>query len=283
MVDLSVSLKKKYNVLFLGERRIANAALRIILSGEYSDFFAIKAIVTNEDTHNFVLKEFPEAELEFISNSARNSSKIIKAIESKAINLIISVQHNWIIPVEVLEKVGYLAFNLHNARLPDYKGYNSISHAILNDDAVYESTIHWMEEEVDTGDKAFVGYTQIASSDTAKSLYHRTIDTCLMVFTELLQALASNQEIPRLSYQGKNGVFYAKDSIQEILNVTNITDSSKLNKIVRAVYFPPLNAAYIESDGMRIRLLPDSGYCEITESLVPENQAVYYEGCDEKK
>ena len=282
MVDLSANLKEKYNVLFLGERSIANAALRTIFSNEYSDFFAIKAIVTNEDTYNFILKEFPEAELEYISNSTRNSSKIIKVIESESIDLIISVQHNWIMPVEVLEKVGYMAFNLHNAKLPDYKGYNSISHAILNDDAVYESTIHWMDEEVDAGDKAFVGYTQIVSSDTAKSLYHRTIDTCVSVFKELLRALAQNQEIPRLNYKDLKGAFYARDSIQELLNVTDIRDSSKLDKIVRAVYFPPLNAAYLEYNGMRIRLLPESGYRELVESLIPENQAFHYGSDDEQ-
>ena len=51
------------------------------------------------------------------------------------INTLISVQHKWIMSKKILSKFGCNAFNFHNAKLPEYKGYNSLSHSILNGDS----------------------------------------------------------------------------------------------------------------------------------------------------
>tara|TARA_Y100000589_G_C26686737_1_gene440086 strand:+ start:98 stop:328 length:231 start_codon:yes stop_codon:yes gene_type:complete len=63
--------------------------------------------------------------------------------------------------------------NLHNAKLRDYKGYNSISHAIIESKKDFTSTIHWMAQEVDSGDKIVEGVVPIHSNDTALSLYKK--------------------------------------------------------------------------------------------------------------
>ena len=58
-----------------------------------------------------------------------------------SVDLILSIQYNWVVATETIDLVKGRAFNLHNARLPDYKGYNSISHAIANGDNVPESGV----------------------------------------------------------------------------------------------------------------------------------------------
>ena len=42
--------------------------------------------------------------------------------------------------------------NLHNAKLPDYRGHNSISHEILNGETKHTTTIHKIAKEVDRGE-----------------------------------------------------------------------------------------------------------------------------------
>ena len=69
--------------------------------------------------------------IKFISNEKKNENEIIDSIKEHKINLIISVQHCWIFSDKILKSVNGNAYNLHNAKLPDYKGYNTINHAIL--------------------------------------------------------------------------------------------------------------------------------------------------------
>src|SRR5210317_1118435 len=98
---------KKFNVLFLGERKLAEICLKI-LEVNYKDKFNIKAVSTNKFFFRGYLKEFKQSnDVEFICNSTRNENKLIDVISKHEINLIISVQHFWIISNIVLQKVGY--------------------------------------------------------------------------------------------------------------------------------------------------------------------------------
>jgi methionyl-tRNA formyltransferase len=195
--------------------------------------------------------------VKFILNEERNTDLILQLIKETDANLLLSVQHNWILKREILQSVAGNAFNLHNAKLPDYKGFNSISHAIDNGDKIYISTLHWMDEKVDCGDILIEEYTPILDNDTAESLHKKTIEASVSALDQFFKYLTQERMLPRKKISnGEFGVFYDKNSLKKMLEI-NITDTAeKINRRIRAVYYPPYNNAYTIINGLKVDLIP---------------------------
>lgn len=242
-------------LMFLGERRIAWSVLELLNEPRYRDSIDLRALVTDASTgirHATAWGNPPV----IIANDARRTDELLDAISAERIDLLISVQHNWILPSSVLGAVGGQAFNLHNARLPDYKGYNSITHALINGDVSYTSTLHWMSEEVDCGDIAFTGVTSIRPNETAHSLYLRTISAAVGTCDRLFDCIARGLPIPRRALPAKQGRFYPRDSVRHLCDLTGISDPAEVARIARAVFFPPNNVAWFRCGDQVYQVIP---------------------------
>jgi methionyl-tRNA formyltransferase len=238
-------------ILFMGERRIAMNCLRLLANTPKSASLELAGIVTNDLFFNGFVKEFGEyKELPFIKNDSRNSTLILEMIKALNIDAIISIQHNWIMPLFILDSVNGNSFNLHNAKLPDYKGYNSIFHAIANGDKTFTSTIHWMAELVDSGDIIEEGVVEINQNDTALSLYIKSVDAATIAFEKFLEYLRIGS-IPRRPMLGA-GVFYNRHDQDIMRNISDIYSFANLDKIIRASYFPPYETVYTIINGQQI-------------------------------
>jgi len=124
------------------------------------------------------------------------------------LDTMVSVQYQWILSSRLLHAVNHAAYNLHNAKLPDYRGHNCIHWALRNGDTVYHSTIHKMVGAVDRGDIVCEAETPVLPDDTAESLYWRTVDACETMFVAFM-AMLQRGEI-RGRPQGEGGRFYSK-------------------------------------------------------------------------
>ena len=268
-------MRPRIRLMFLGNRRIAWESLKLLLSDSYGMSFDVRAIVTDGSIWKAWRTLCPQSEACFISSERRQSAQIREAIEVRNIDVLLSVQYNWAIPGDVLNLVARRAFNLHNARLPDYKGYNSISHAIANRDTSYESTIHWMVEEVDSGDLAYVERTPIHADDTALSLYVRTVDAAVCALKFLLDDLASGVAPPRTTQPKGRGEFYPMNSVDSLADVTSKVDSEAVARIARAAFFPPYNAAYFLHEGQKYFVLPETAAVNSMVLGHPVNQPVF--------
>lgn len=245
-------------LMFLGNRRIAWDVLKLLSSNAYRSNFDVCALVTDAKIWQTYQALQPQGDACFISSDQRQSEKIYETIKTQSIDVLLSIQYNWIIPGNILDLVGRRAFNLHNARLPDYKGYHSITHAIANHDTSYETTIHWMVDAVDSGDIAYVTQTPIEADDTAQSLYLRTSEAAMVVVHRLLQDLASGAEVPRRTMPQGRGTFYTRSSVDSMADVSDLVNAEQLAHIARATFFPPNNMAHFFYGGKKYLLVPES-------------------------
>jgi methionyl-tRNA formyltransferase len=259
-------------IIFLGQRQIAWKALEVLARPENCEALTLAVLVTDADTFTRVDQELSGLSPRFVPNDKRRTEQIISAIHEEGADLLISVQHNWILSKEVLKAVDGWAFNLHNARLPHYKGYNSISHAILNGDESYYSTIHWMEEEVDSGAIAFEVLTPIRRDDTALSLHRKTIDRAVGAFEQLIGALRDGAVIPRHPTTEVTSQFYGRKSLKDIMDVTAERDPEQLDRLARALFYPPHNMAYQMAGERKTYLVPRSGLQDLCVTGFPLDQ-----------
>ena len=116
------------------------------------------------------------------------------------------------------ESVNSFAFNLHNAKLPDYKGHNTCNHAILNNDRTYTSTFHYLAPEVDMGDIIFEEEIEVEENETAYSLYHKAIESGEKCFANLIRSLLEHKGLSRRPIVG-SGIFYPRNSIDKLREI----------------------------------------------------------------
>jgi methionyl-tRNA formyltransferase len=258
-----------FNVVFLGNRRISQGALSVLGEDEFVRDFRVRAVVSDEDCFRAAGAKINLTGIPFISNARRNEDQIADIIVREKIDLLLSVQHIWILPASILQLVGGNAFNLHNSALPEYKGYNTISHAIIDGVKEFRTTIHWMAAEVDTGDIAFQGSVPILDTDTAMSVYLKSVEVAVEQFKALLRSLKKGGT-PRIPLKG-TGRVYGRRELDALKNLSRIEDPALIDRIVRASFFPPAEPAYQIVNGKKLHLLPPGGYEYLARHVGPAN------------
>ncbi len=216
----------------------------------------VKGVVTSEEFFEDVVKPHSSNQPIFISNAQRNTALIKEAVNTKDVDFILSIQHIWKLPKEILELVNWRALNLHNSPLPRYKGYNSICHAIVNKDDSYATTIHWMAEQVDSGDLAYEFKLPVRQDETAISLYQRTVQATSRKLAQVFDDVLNNR-VPRRPMMGE-GTFYKRNSVQILRDVTNVPDADEKDRRIRASFFPPYEPAYVRCGSRKHYLLPEN-------------------------
>ncbi len=263
-------------VLFLGQRPLGEACFDIALNVEGIE---IVAVASNKSAEvwwesNAIYKRATERGIPFMDNEFRNNDAIMAAIRSLGVDMIISVQHCWILTNEILSAVNGQAFNLHMAKLPQYKGHYPFVHAILNDEREYSVTLHWMTPKVDYGDIAYEATFPIEPKDTAFDLYHKACDASIAIFRHLVGDVARARTPPAREMSGFHR-FYSRNSLRDIEQVIDLTDKDEIDRKSRALFFPPFTPAYAMIGGKRIYLLPqrleDATECNLCRYGEPKN------------
>lgn len=244
-------------ILYLGQKPIGEKCFFHLLTAINSDF-KISAVVTNSEKigwwdsnriWQYCQDIFPDS---CFSNRERNNDFILQKIKSEDINTIISVQHPWILSQEIIDAVKGRCYNMHMAKLPDYKGHNSFSHAILNGDKKYTTTIHYLVKNADEGDIIFEDTFPIEDY-IAEELYHVTEKKSLLLFQKFIDYLKDGKRLPRKHQTGK-GVFYKRNSLESLKEVKRMADIYKRSY---ALYFKGYEPAYIKSNDKKIYLIPE--------------------------
>lgn len=123
-------------------------------------------------------------------------------------------------------------FNFHPAPLPEYKGRNLCYHAIMNGEKEFGATIHYMDENFDTGDIIHVQRFPIWNFWTALDLSAMTINVSKYLFAEFLPRVLAGEEFERHPNEG--GTYYPKFDISDEVAL----EDEEQRKIL-AIYYPP--------------------------------------------
>ena len=87
----------KQNLLILGQGRLTSEIILLMIQKKYFKFFNLKSLVTNKLFFTDFIKCTTKGNTEFISNKNRNENLIIKSIKTHNIDMILSIQHPWVL------------------------------------------------------------------------------------------------------------------------------------------------------------------------------------------
>ena len=143
----------------------------------------------------------------------------------------ISFMYRYKVPAEQVNSKPW--FNFHPAPLPEYRGRDLCYHAIMNGEKEFGATIHYMDENFDTGDIIEVKKFDIKHWWTAEELSNQAKLVSQELFVKYLPLILENTEFPRIPNVG--GTYYKKGSIVDTVPIS-VTDPV-LARWIRAVTY----------------------------------------------
>jgi len=242
--------------VFLGSGLIAGKCLQEALHSETND--GIPSGIVGDADNLKLFERNKRISKVLLSSVKKNEDQVTGLVSDISPDFIISVQYPWILSSSVLEMVPGRAFNIHNAKLPEYRGHNALTYEILNDDKTHISSLHLMDKVVDIGRLIKTEEIEIASNETAFSLWERSISSCVTLFRWLVlenNYLLADQYAKPIQGVGR---YYGKHQIKVDKHVPSCSDIQALCRYARAFYFPPHEPAYLLSGNTKIYLTPKS-------------------------
>jgi len=171
------------------------------------------------------------------------------------VDVTISVQHDQILKKPHLEKPSDVAVNLHMAPLPEYRGCNQFTFAILDDANWFGTTIHVMEENIDAGDILFERRFRIPDNCWVEELYDQTVQESSDLFGEVLSDLLKGNytRTPQEDLVDERGTTYHyRDEIEKVKKIDLSWDAERIQRHVRATAMPGFEQPYTVIAGQKV-------------------------------
>ena len=252
-------------IVYGGDRDISVWVLEFILSQGVKPLALLLPHPAKASHAEDLLRLCDYLEKRFILyGTAFREPKGLAILEEIDPDYIIYVHFPYIVPKEVLQipRVGVL--NLHPALLPYNRGWHTPTWAIL-EGTPYGATLHFMSEELDTGDIIHQKELKVLPHDTADTLYQRVKHLELEVFREAWPSLLSGSP-PRSPQRPTRGTFHKKtDLFSPEVQELNLDGRVRVRDLINRLRALTTNcieeAAYFTLAGKRyrvqIRIIPE--------------------------
>ncbi len=241
-------------VIFLGSKPIGYECLAYLISQTKTLGIDISGVLTH------VRKEFGDG-FDLQALAAENNIPLLNNLEEMPeCDIIYSVQYHEILKQEHIDKAGQIAVNLHMAPLPEYRGSNQFSFAIIDGKNEFGTTIHRIDTRIDHGDILFQKRFPIPDGCWVGDLYQLTFNASLNLFKQTLSHIVSGQyqTVPQASLVGKFGSSLHYRNEMATLKVIDLDwDSEKIERHIRATSMPGFEPPYCIIDGEKVYFRKD--------------------------
>lgn len=162
----------------------------------------------------------------------------------------ISFMHQFRVPAREVNTHPWI--NFHPGPLPEYKGRNLCYHAIMNGERWFGPTIHYMDENFDTGDIIEVRKFPVLDWWTAQDVSAFTVMQSKILFEKYFPRILTGEQFERKP--NASGTYYKKEPIVD--TVLSADPETFSGRSIRAVYFPP-HYPKIKIGGVTYKIVKD--------------------------
>ena len=170
-------------------------------------------------------------------------------------DIIYSVQFHQILKQHDIDKARQIAVNLHMAPLPEYRGSNQFSFAIIDGKEEFGTTIHRIDTGIDSGDILFQKRFPIPAGCWVEDLYNTTYKASLNLFKQTLSHIVGGNysPVPQQLLVGKYGTsLHYRNEMKELKVIDLKWDKEKRDRHIRATSMPGFEPPYCLSKGVKI-------------------------------
>lgn len=186
------------------------------------------------------------------------------------IDFIISVQYHEILKKKQIERATKLAVNLHMAPLPEYRGCNQFSFAIYNEEIEFGTTLHQLEEGIDSGKILFESRFPIDNVRSIEKLYEITLLESKKLFRNCIGKILDGNFIGIEQSQcvnfDKSRIYYRED-IKKLKSLNLNDDENEIIRRVNATSMPGFEPPFTIVDNKKYYILTEDLFSKYTLTL----------------
>lgn len=245
----------KIKVVFLGSKEIGSECLEILLDVGREAGINIIGVLTNDR----IL--FPESR-KVSDIAAENGIPVLDSLDEYLaldnVDVTISVQYHLLLKRVHIEKAARIAVNYHMAPLPEYRGCNQFSFAILDEADEFGTTVHVMDESIDGGAVIAERRFSIAKEWDVWDLYKRTYDETVALFKESIMSILHGDISPisqKDLAQDRPVSIHYREEMAGLRKIDLEWAPEKIIRHVRAVSMPGCAPPYAEYKGRIVQLV----------------------------
>jgi methionyl-tRNA formyltransferase len=236
-------------IVFLGSKPIGYRCLEHLLQVKDELNIEVAGILTQ------ARKEF-EGDHDLPALAGQHGIPVLDNVNSLPVcDIVYSVQYHQILKTEHIGKARQIAVNLHMAPLPEYRGSNQFSYAIIDEKTEFGTTIHQIDERIDHGDILFQKRFPIPENCWVNDLYQLTFDASVRLFKQTLQHIVEGKytTISQQSLVHKYGSsLHFRNEIADLKQINLDWDKEKIERHIRATYMPGFEPPFTLIDGKKI-------------------------------
>ena len=124
-------------------------------------------------------------------NKSEFEQKLLKELKNKNIELICLAGFMRILSSDFIKSFTGPILNIHPSLLPKYKGLNTHQKALDNNDKIAGCTVHFVSEELDSGEIILQKSLDISKNDTAETLMNRVLKLEHQAYPEAIKQIFS--------------------------------------------------------------------------------------------
>ena len=235
-------------IIFLGAKEIGLRCLEILYQNLSEWGLELSGVLTNE--RGLAIKNFAH-------------NKDIKVFDSPDIlhdhkvDFLVSVQYHKILSEHHLNAAQELALNLHMAPLPEYRGCNQFSFALIDKAETFGTTIHQMIPKIDGGPIYAESRFDIPQKCNVADLYKLTFEASVELFAMSMKDILDGNvdPIPQSARPHYPSQFHTRSEIEELKQIDLNWPQEKILRHLRATTMPGFPPPYTMIDGVKIELL----------------------------
>lgn len=245
----------KKRIVFLGSKSIGYSCLNFLIEKSAELDLEIAGVLTKEN------KELSKSTESLSQLCATHKIPLIadltEMLKLKDIAFLVSVQYHKILNQEEIDLASEMAINLHMAPLPDYRGCNQFSFAIIDQAREFGTTIHQMSTKIDGGAILFEKRFPLQPETWVSDLYAETVAASFELFQTSLPKLVQGEYslTPQSSFsRSRPSSFHLRKEMAEIKALSLEWPKSKIARYIRATYFPPFPPPYFMIGDQKVEI-----------------------------
>ncbi len=240
-------------IIFLGTKPIGYECFSNLVSRQSALNIVVAGLLTQSR------KEFGER-FDLTSLALEHNIPVFNSLdEIPECDIIYSVQYHKILKEEHIGKAKQIAVNLHMAPLPEYRGSNQFSFALLDQKTEFGTTIHKIDPMIDHGDILFQERFPIPDQCWVNELYQLTHVASVKLFIDSLQDIVNGRyhPIPQDDLIAGYGTsLHYRKEMADLKLIDLGWEKEKIERYIRATSMPGFEPSYCVVDGKKIPLNP---------------------------
>lgn len=238
-------------VIFLGSKPIGYFCLEHLLKEQEEYNIEVVGVLTNNTNR------LGAADLTKLAD--RYGVQVIKSLDRLIefeCDFLISVQYHEILKAKHLSIASKMAINLHMAPLPEYRGCNQFTFAIIDGKKEFGTTLHVMDEGIDSGAILAEERFPVPDNCFVNELYELTLVASRKLFENKIGAilLGKTTPIPQKKFLERTTSIHYRKEIAQAKKIDLNWDEDKIWRHVRATSMPGFPPPYAEINGIKLNI-----------------------------